>query len=241
MELFLFAAIAFLSFSIQALTGFGSIVLAVTLGGFFYPIEQILPILVCLDFSLNLYLAIRWRGKIDRELLFAKILPWMGGGTLFGIALVAGGIALSKAFFAAVIFFLTCLELFPLFRARLSFPLRYQRWLFFSSGIVQGMYASGGPLLTYALNLQPIDKGVFRSTLAVIWTLFDFILLIFYSAQGFLNLDMVRSALFLHPLLAIPIFFGELFHRKIEQERFKRGVLYLLWVSSLLLLVLSIR
>ena len=49
-----------------------------------------------------------------------------------------------------------------------------------SAGIVHGIYATGGPLLVYALNRLNMSKSIFRSTLAAIWTALNIVLVFSY-------------------------------------------------------------
>jgi len=55
-KFFWLALIVFFSYTTQAMSGFGSTILALTLGIHLYPIEVLLPVLVPLDMMVNLYL-----------------------------------------------------------------------------------------------------------------------------------------------------------------------------------------
>jgi uncharacterized protein len=79
------ALIVLISYTSQALSGFGSTILALTLGVQLYPMEALLPVLVPLDLLVNLYLVVRHHGHINRPILFKSILPAMGVGVLAGI------------------------------------------------------------------------------------------------------------------------------------------------------------
>ncbi len=94
------APIILLSFTTEAMTGFGSIVIAVTIGANFFPIKELLPVLVPLNILLSGYIVWRHHRHIDRGLLFHRILPWCGIGVLIGLSLFryAEGIRLKRAF-----------------------------------------------------------------------------------------------------------------------------------------------
>jgi hypothetical protein len=49
------AVIVLISYSTQAMSGFGSTILALTLGVHLYPMGVLLPVLVALDLLVNLY------------------------------------------------------------------------------------------------------------------------------------------------------------------------------------------
>ena len=81
------ALIVLISYSIQAMSGFGSTILALTLGVHLYPIEVLLPVLVPLDLLVNLYIVTRHHHHLNLSLLSRKIIPAMGVGLLAGIML----------------------------------------------------------------------------------------------------------------------------------------------------------
>jgi uncharacterized membrane protein YfcA len=84
------ALIVLVSYTTQAMSGFGSTILALTLGIQLYPIETLLPVLVPLDMLVNLYLVTRHYGHINRPLLFRSILLPMGIGVLAGFSICLG-------------------------------------------------------------------------------------------------------------------------------------------------------
>ena len=115
------ALIVMISYTTQAMSGFGSTILALTLGVHLYPVAQLLPVLVPLDMVVNLYLVIRHHRIINRPLLFRSILPVMGIGVLAGIIafqLVEG--VLLKRTFGVLVVLLSMRELYRLLRNRLE-------------------------------------------------------------------------------------------------------------------------
>ena len=58
-----------LAYTLEAITGFGSIVIALSLGALLLPIEQLLPVLVPLNICMTGYLVSRHWRLIDRRLL----------------------------------------------------------------------------------------------------------------------------------------------------------------------------
>lgn len=73
-----------LAYTLEAVTGFGSVVIALSLGALLLPIDQLLPILVPLNICMTGYLVHRHRQQIDRRLLLGTLLPGMLIGTLLG-------------------------------------------------------------------------------------------------------------------------------------------------------------
>ena len=105
------------AYTTQAMTGFGSVIIAVTLGSNLYPIEFLLPIMVPLDILLNTYIVGRYRKTVDRTILFQRVLPLMAVGLLAGIAIFqfVQGPPLKKLF-GLLITLLCARELYKLMR-----------------------------------------------------------------------------------------------------------------------------
>ena len=59
-------AFILLAYTLEAVTGFGSIVIALSLGALLLPIEQLLPVLVPLNIGMTGSLVWRHRAQIDR-------------------------------------------------------------------------------------------------------------------------------------------------------------------------------
>lgn len=83
----LLAMVAFVTFTVEATVGFGSTVLAVTIGSFFLPIELVLATMIPVGIGLSVYLVARWRRAVDTRLLFRRVLPLMAIGMPFGLLL----------------------------------------------------------------------------------------------------------------------------------------------------------
>ncbi len=230
------AAVVFLSYTTQAMTGFGSTVIALTLGAHFFPLEKLLPILIALNLPQCAYMVAKHRAHVDRELLLKGILPWMGLGLLAGIG-VSGMIqgTLMKKLLGGLVAASAVWELARLLggkehQAPLPAP-QFRAWLT-AAGVVHGVYASGGPLLTYALSRLKRDKAVFRSTLMSVWLLLNVVLQVSMMAQGRWTAEVGRGVLLLLPLLPLGIFCGEWLHQRVPEKGFRYAIQSLLVVAG---------
>ncbi|HCS25933.1 MAG TPA: sulfite exporter TauE/SafE family protein, partial [Spongiibacteraceae bacterium] len=84
---FWLAVFVFVAYTIETITGFGSIVIALSLGALLLPISLMLPVLVPLNICMTGYLAVRHRRNIHWPTLLKLILPMMAIGTLLGYGL----------------------------------------------------------------------------------------------------------------------------------------------------------
>lgn len=233
--------IVLLAYTVQAMTGFGSVIIAVTLGSHLYPLETLLTILVPMDVLLNAYLVGRHRTHVDRHVLFVRIAPIMGLGLLAGIGLfhfLEGG--LLKRAFGLLVVLLSGREIWRLSRNDGAGALIPQ-WKYVLSvagaGLVQGMFASGGPLIAYAADRIGLHKARFRSTLACLWLLTNTVLTASYAAAGRFNMEIATAIAFLLPLVVLGTVAGEKLHDHVDERTFRfvvYGILILAGGSLLL-------
>lgn len=231
----LFIGIAFTS---ESITGFGSIVIALALGSLLFPIPELLPILVPLSVVMSAALLMRFYRDIDVRLLLQRIAPFMLVGMLLGIWLlpILPGEAL-KAAFACLILWFAGREWYKLrhgFETRAK-PRWWQPLWTLMAGITHGLFASGGPLLVYSLNSQPIAKANFRATLVCVWLGLNITYSMIMWRQEAIQpyLGVIGAYL---PVLAGAFFLGHAIHTRINERQFKQLVFALLIIAALALL-----
>jgi len=235
------ALIVMISYTTQAMSGFGSTILALTLGIHFYPIAELLPVLVPLDMVVNLYLVTRHHHLINRPLLFRSILPVMGIGVLAGIIVfqfVQG--VLLKRIFGLLVVLLAARELYRLLRnqpGHTALSNLQSSAFILSAGVVHGIYASGGPLLIYAVGKSNLAKSVFRSTLAAVWLIFSIILTSAYFVSGKFTANSIKFIAFLLPVVVMGILLGERLHHRVDEYRFKVFVFSVLTFAGISILI----
>lgn len=105
------------------------------------------------------------------------------------------------------------------------------------SGIMQGMVLMGGPFLVLVANSYLKDREEYRTTLAVLWLVINFVLLFVYWLQDLYTTNIfLVSAVSAFPL-ALAIYVGNSLNRKINNKQFEFLVNILLIVSALSMLV----
>ena len=235
-KFFWLALIVLFSYTTQAMSGFGSTILALTLGIHLYPIEVLLPVLVPLDMLVNLYLVVRHQGHINRPLLFRSILPAMGIGVLAGILVFHFIQAVTlKKIFGLLVILLSTRELYRLLRKGLDQKTlsRLGSTVYITlAGLVHGIYASGGPLLIYAVSKLNPPKSVFRSTLAAVWLIFSVILTASYVIAGTFSGDSLRFIAMLLPVIIFGLLLGEWLHHRIDEYFFRIFVFIVLLLAG---------
>lgn len=227
----------FVAYTLEAITGFGSVVVALSLSAQLVPIASVVPVLIPLSVCVSGYLMWNNRRSIDRTLLLKTILPGMALGTLVGYAIRPFiDEVFSKQLFGVLIFWFAARELWRLRHARVVN--RHPRWLTklltAAAGVTHGMFASGGPLLVYSLSGVELDKGRFRATLAAVWTTLNTMLCLVLLLDGRLLPAMPKVAAYL-PMLVIGVWAGDRIHHRVREEHFRIAIYVLLLVTGALL------
>lgn len=235
------AGLVFLGYTVQTVTGFGAVVITLTFAAHFLPIPLVLPLIVPLSIAQCAYLAIRHHGAIDRRLLLVHILPIMGAGTGVGIFIAPHleGDWL-RIGFAVLVLLLSARELVALTRAGRAPRQALGRVPFVAllagAGVVHGIYATGGPMLVYAVNRAGLTKAAFRSTLVVVWIALNTVLTVSFVRAGAYDAGSVQTIGLLVPAVVIGLVAGELIHHRVEERRFRIVTFALLCAAALSLL-----
>ncbi|HBY49493.1 MAG TPA: sulfite exporter TauE/SafE family protein, partial [Alcanivorax sp.] len=102
------------------------------------------------------------------------------------------------------------------------------------AGVTHGLYASGGPLLVYALSGVTLDKSRFRATLIMVWFTLNGLLTLGYAAQGALQPVWPQLAA-LAPVVLAGIVLGEILHHRVDEHRFRQVLFSVLLLAGLAL------
>ncbi|QIE88156.1 sulfite exporter TauE/SafE family protein [Pseudomonas nitroreducens] len=228
-----------LAYTLEAITGFGSVVIALSLGALLMPIETLLPILVPLNIGMTGYLCWRHRRLIDTRLLLRTVLPGMLVGMVIGYLLLPhlDPQPLKRGLGVLILWFAGR----ELWRLRASAPARGHtpswvvRLATGTAGVCHGLFASGGPLLVYALATRPLDKTRLRATLVCVWFTLNGLLTLAFLLDGRLR-PALPQVLAYAPLLLLGVWLGERLHQRFEEHHFRLAIHCLLLVSGVLLL-----
>lgn len=230
-------AFIFIAFTLEAITGFGSIVIALALGAQLVPIEQLVPILASLSVVMSTVMVWRHRHHIDRALLLRTVLPGMVLGTALGYAakpLLNAG--LMRQSFGVLIVWFASRELWRLRHAHapVARPLWRSQLLVVLAGVTHGLFASGGPLLVYAASGMAINKARFRATLVSVWLTLNTGLTLAFWLDGRLLPALPKAAAYL-PVIAAGFALGDWLHQRVSEARFRLAIYALLCVTGILL------
>lgn len=88
------------------------------------------------------------------------------------------------------------------------------------AGIIHGIFASGGPLLVYAMSGTKLSKATFRSTLSAVWAIMSCIMIVSYIVLGKMNITTVFYISVLFPVIFLGIVIGERLHAETNEYYF---------------------
>ncbi|MBL8019575.1 MAG: sulfite exporter TauE/SafE family protein [Leptospirales bacterium] len=230
--------IVYISHTIQAITGFGSVVIGLALAAHLFPLTALVPLFVILNIPLCVYFLVIDRASINPGILFRKLMPWLIPGFVVGILLssyLTGSLA--RIVFGIVLIVLSVREILRILKpsSRPIPPLVIPAALF-AGGFVQGVYASGGPFVTYAIAAMRLDRSGMRANLMAIWLILNGILAARFAWMGTIDAAMLKDIGLLLPVLMLGMITGQMLHHRIPERGFLLLVYIVLFVSGITLL-----
>lgn len=252
MTLALLAVSVALAFFLEAVTGFGGTLVAVSLGGALMPVRELLPAILPLNLVVSTLIVGRNPTAVDGKLLFRRVLPAMLLGFPVGAVLFQWLGARSGALEGALGLVVLGVTGAQLWNAR--FPPRSESTRGLQAavggrgqpvgrmvaalgiaGVVHGAVGVGGPIVVMTLGRLGLDKHVFRATLSALWALLGVALLVSYGLAGVLDATSLHRTLLLAPAMVLGLVAGQLVHARLDPARFRTAVDALLVAAGIVL------
>lgn len=105
------------------------------------------------------------------------------------------------------------------------------------SGVLTGLFGTGGPPLILYYRLLGVDKAAFRGNLMAIFLLMTVVRVPSYAVFGLITAPRMWSALAVLPAVILGALIGNRIHLRIEEATFRRLVSAALLLIGLLLLL----
>lgn len=226
-----FLAVIFAANVIQSITGFAGTLLAMPVSIQLIGAADakaalnILPIVGCMAIVIRAFSCIQWKelGKICAFMLVGMA----AGAKLYEMLpldmLLTG--------YGVLILVIALLRLFGVEFPRPSRVMQYV--ILLASGLIHGMFISGGALLVIYATFAFSDKTEFRATLSAVWILLNSILCVGHVASGaFSHRALILTLLCIVPVL-LSVRVGNALHKRINQKTFEKITYVLLLISGL--------
>jgi len=105
------------------------------------------------------------------------------------------------------------------------------------SGVLTGLFGTGGPPLILYYQFQGVDKAAFRGNLMAVFLLMTTVRVPSYAVFGLITAPRMWSALAVLPAVILGALIGNRIHLRIEESTFRRLVSAALLLIGLLLLI----
>ena len=230
--------IVFLTHYQEGITGFGCAALALPFVAMLVGLQTAVPLLVILGWliAIGIVLLDR-RGVAWKE--FAIILVLLGIGLPIGMR--ASSSLPEDTLKWILAGFMVAVGIHGIIRQGLRYAppkeMTLARRLMLSafvpmSGVIQGAFGTGGPLLViYATRAIP-DKSAFRGTLCVVWIVTNAALIGRFAVNGALTPDVLRLVAICLPFVLAGMFLGNRSHYRVNEVMFRRVVYGVLTASG---------
>lgn len=223
----------------ESMVGFGSTVITLTFGSFFFSMDQLLVVIVPLNLILSSWTCLKYRKDIHWNVFFKNILPYCLLGMPFGIILFDYLQDQSlKLIYGIIIAALGLKGLWQLLNRFESAPPHSKyRWLgrlyLFLGGFMQGLYASGGPFVVLYAQTIKLHKRQFRTTLSFLWFVLNVILTTKFIFSDQVTLETLSFSVKLLPAILLGMVLGFKLHQHVTERTFAISVYALLTLAGL--------
>jgi hypothetical protein len=231
------AAVILVAQIVYVVFGFGSGLIAVGTLALVYPeIRDVVVLLLLVVLPAELGVAasswrwIRWR---ETGGLLVGVAP---GVVLGAYVLKAGSPTLVLSVLGA---FLVLVSL-AFLTLREGWRVRWPAWVTpptgLVSGLLTGLFGTGGPPLIVYYHLAGLDKRSFRGNLMAVFVAMTLLRVVSYTAQGLITAPRLWSGLVLLPVSLLGVWIGQRIHVTLPERTFRRLTSALLGVIGLVLL-----
>lgn len=223
--------------TIYVLLGFGAGLIAVgTLALIMPGLHDVIVLLLLVNLPAELYVVltsrrhISWRGVL---LVFAGIATGIPIGTWM---LSVGDLSALLAVLGLLLVAVGGAFLLAPNRSSRQLPGWIAPPVGLVSGLLTGLFGTGGPPLIFYYQLRGIDKAAFRGTLMAIFLLMTVIRVPSYAVFGLITAPRLWSSLAVFPAVLAGAWIGNRVHLRIDEATFRRLVSVALVLIGLVLL-----
>jgi uncharacterized protein len=230
-QMVLVLIIIFATSVVQAVAGFGFALLAVPLMVVVIDLQSAVIISSFVGTLSNLLQSWQLRNNIDRKLTKRFLLATVIGAP-------AGLLLFIYANQSALKIVLGLSILFGVFVLSRGLELQHvSSWLDWVMGVLSGVLlmatSTNGPPLVFVLQARRIDPATFRATLNMVFLVSGTFGLVMFGLAGEIFRSDINVAAFAIPAMVIGVSTGVVIRKYVQQELFKKIVLFLLTTGGL--------
>ena len=228
------AFVLFLAYLVRGIAGFGSGLIAVPLLAQAFPVQEVVPVVVFLDYI----------GSASQGLRNRKAIAWGEQLPLIPFSLIGVGAGLTLLSIAKEALLAQALGVFVIIYAvyqLLPFPTLRGSRLYaapfgFLGGFVGTIFGTGGPFYVIYLGLRALDKTAFRATFAINFLIDGAIRLGAFALFGLFGGGVFLGAIVALPIVGFGLWMGGRVHTELSQKAYARIISAVVFVSGVALL-----
>ena len=223
------------AYSVFAITGFGSTLIAVPLLAHVLPLKVVIPMVVALDCVGSLRMGFRLRANVRKD-EFLPLLPFMVAGMVGGVFLLVG---LSPDLLLGSLGVL--IMLFGASYAAKRIIVKLPRWsaapIGLAGGVASSAFGIGGPLYVFFLTARGATPDQIRATMPVVFIFTSIARIALFAAAGLFTPEVLIGAALLLPVMMLGLYLGNRLHLNLPREQIIRVIGMLLVMSGLSLVL----
>ena len=233
-ELIFTLIIVAFAYAIRGVVGFGSGLIAIPFLVIFLPLQVAVILIALLDYVSSLTHGFHGRAHIQWHLVW-PLIPFNIIGVLLAVYIF------QNTDFDILIKILAILIFIYAIYYLLGITLKKHAGISWAapSGILGSMvgtlFGTGGPFYVIYLQLQGVDKSVFRATFASIFLIDGCLRIGSYFFSGLVSIQIVTDFVIALPVMFISLYIGQHIHTSITHRNFQRLIGVLLVISSITL------
>ena len=233
MAYFIGGIIVFFSSMVQGATGFGFSLIALPLLGFIFDFKIVVPALVIYSIGLNIIVLTRIKFKPNwRDIALLSV---------FAISTIPLGVNMLlfveqetlKVFVGALIIIIS-LIMMKGFQINLKNRVLAYSIAGIFSGVLNGAVSLSGPPIVVLLANENQDKNQFRGSLTLVFFLLNIVTVAMYWYRGLFQSPALGKMMILLPIMIIGTYMGIYLGNKVDEDKFKKAVLFLLLLMGIL-------
>jgi len=228
-DLILIASIAIFAGFIKGSSGFGSSLVALPLLSLFYPIEDVVIIMITLNVVLNFLMLFEYKSiSFNKDKRIIVII-------IFGVICTFLGFQLAEyldeqiiKYIAALLIFLAILNKTSKIKFTIKDNFIFQAITGSLSGLFNGIASIDGPPVVFYLTSIKADKTRFKHTLVSYFFVLAVLSVSMLVISGNYPIDVFFNAMYVGLFLIIGLIIGMLVSRRINDKTFSKFVTILL-------------
>ncbi|PAT02492.1 hypothetical protein CI105_00550 [Candidatus Izimaplasma bacterium ZiA1] len=237
-NLILIAGIAIFAGFIKGSSGFGSSLVALPLLSLFYPIEDVVIIMITLNVVLNFLMLFEYKTiSFNRDKRILVIITFGVICTFLGFQLADYLDEKVIKYIAAFLILLAILNKTSRFSFTIKDNFVFQAITGSLSGLFNGIASIDGPPVVFYLTSIKADKAQFKHTLVSYFFVLALLSVSMLVISGNYPINVFYKALFVGVFLVIGLMIGMLVSRRINDKSFSKFVTILLVFLGLSMLI----